>query len=533
MSQPKRSGEHPSEDPTAFDGDERRRAYAALRESEQRYRRLFERNVAGVVRSTFDGRILDCNDALARMLGYESASQLRSRSAQDLYADPSARDELVSALQVAGEVRNFEVTLLRLDGEEILVLANLSLAVGNNEVIEGTVIDITDLRRLEARLRQAQKMEAVGQLAGGVAHDFNNLLTSILGYTELALQKLRTEDPLHAYLTEARGAGERAASLTRQLLAFSRKQVLEPRPLDLNQVVAAFEELLRRTIGEDIELVTTLASDLGIVQADPGQVDQVLMNLAVNARDAMPGGGRLVIETANFESSVPYERGGVVIGPGRYVTVTVADTGHGMDQRTCDRIFEPFFTTKEPGKGIGLGLATVYGIVQQSGGYLWVFSEPGMGTAFTIYLPRIDEVPRGARPHRGTDPCLGGTETILVVEDDRRVRRLTETVLRTRGYQVLTAAAPDEALQLVEQHGLFPDLLLTDLVMPGRTGLELAKLVVARRPQTRVLMMSGYPRSTHLHEDRFASNVLFMSKPYSLSDLACKVREALDRELDG
>ncbi len=382
-------------------------------------------------------------------------------------------------------------------------------------------------RDLERQLQQAQKMEAIGQLAGGIAHDFNNLLTAIIGYSELILVRLPEDDPTVADVREIKGAGERAATLTRQLLAFSRKQIVDPRVLDLNAVVANMEKLLRRVIGEDIELRTVLAADLGRVKIDPGQVEQVVMNLAVNARDAMPRGGALVIETVNAELDEGYARTHVAVRPGPHVMLVVSDTGTGMDEATKARLFEPFFTTKTPGKGTGLGLATVYGIVKQAGGNIWVYSEPGHGTTFKVYLPRVDEAaePLGLEP---AGPPRGGFEVVLLVEDDAAVRALVREALGSYGYRVLEAADAEQALRLAEEHGAGIALLITDVVMPRTGGRELARRLTELRPDTKVLFLSGYTSDAILHHGILDRGVAFLQKPFTPEALARRVRQILD-----
>src|ERR1051326_293806 len=356
------------------------------------------------------------------------------------------------------------------------------------------------LRKSEEQFRQSQKLEAVGLLAGGIAHDFNNLLTAINGYSELALMKLKQEDPLHRNLEEIKKSGERAANLTRQLLAFSRKQMLQPRVLDLNSVVVDIEKMLRRLIGEDINLRTSFDPALGSTKADPGQIEQVVMNLAVNARDAMPAGGKLTIETANIYLDERYAREHVGVTPGRYVMLAVTDTGTGMDAETQARIFEPFFTTKGEGKGTGLGLSTVYGIVKQSGGNVWVYSEVGHGTTFKVYLPRVDEDAEEYKRTTETEEILRGTETILLAEDEEVVRTLACEILETYGYRVLEAAGGGAALLICEREKEQIDLLITDVVMPELSGRQLAERLKQLRPDMRVLYMSGYTDNAIVHQ---------------------------------
>ena len=382
--------------------------------------------------------------------------------------------------------------------------------------------------RLEAQYLQAQKMEAVGRLAGGVAHDFNNLLSVILTYAGFLLDEVREGDPLRADILEIQRAGEQAASLTRQLLTFSRKQVLQPEVMDLNTVVSGMEEMLRRLIGEDIELVIRLAGDLGIVRADPGQAEQVLMNLVVNCRDAMPEGGSLVIETANVELDETYASQHAAVRPGPYVMLAVTDTGCGMDEATKARIFEPFFTTKGTEQGTGLGLATVYGIVKQSGGHVWVYSEVGRGTTFKIYLPReLAAAEAAARPLR-TVTRAAGDATILLVEDEEAVRRAAQRILEAAGYTVLAAANGGEALLTCESHRGPVHLLLTDVVLPRMGGKDLAERLSKLRPGLLVLFMSGYTDDAIAHQGVLDPGTHFIPKPLNAADLTRKVREVLD-----
>jgi PAS domain S-box-containing protein len=380
----------------------------------------------------------------------------------------------------------------------------------------------------EEQLRQSQKMEAVGQLAGGIAHDFNNLLTAITGYSELGLRNLDSQNPLYSKLTEIKKAGDRAASLTRQLLAFSRKQILQPKVLDLNAVIPEMEKMLRRLIGEDIVLETVLESSLGQVKADPGQIEQIVLNLSVNARDAMLGGGRLTIETSNVSLEQAYRNQQVLIRAGHYVMLSVSDNGCGMEAETQARIFEPFFTTKELGKGTGLGLSTVYGIVKQSEGAIWVYSEVGKGTTFKIYLPRVDDVGHTSEQTRQLRPVPRGSETILVVEDEDIVRALSTEILEKHGYRVLSAANGPEGLRLCREFSGRIDLLITDVVMPQMSGRELAERLALIRPETRVLYMSGFTDDAIVRHGVLDDDVFFIQKPFSPDALAFKTRSVLD-----
>ncbi len=396
------------------------------------------------------------------------------------------------------------------------------------QAIANILATVSQRRRLEEQFRQAQKMEAVGQLAGGVAHDFNNLLTVISGFSDMVIGSLRPDDPSRQLLAEVRKAGERAAGLTRQLLAFSRQQVLAPRVLDLNDLVEDVAKMLARLIGEDMDLVTALALNLDKVRADPGQLEQVLMNLAVNARDAMPGGGKLTVETRNVELDESFAAVHPEVPPGSYVMLAVSDTGHGMDAETRVRIFEPFFTTKGPGKGTGLGLATVYGIVQQSHGFVYVYSEPGMGTTFKVYLPAVTGP---AAPKPASHPGVNlGTEMVLVVEDQDEVREFVVQVLRVSGYRVLAAGTAADGLSVCDRHDGPIHLALLDVVLPCMNGRELAERLTALRPGVKTLFMSGYTDTAVLRNGVVGPEADFIQKPFSPKSLIRKVRHVLDRK---
>jgi len=506
---------------------------AAQRESDARLARLVEHAPVGIFRSTRSGKVLAVNAALVRMLGYASAEEvLQLEMARDVYVDSAERQRLLDQHTYADrEYEEMEATWKRKDGGLLhveLIGRGARNAAGQIEYYETFVRDVTEQRRLQQELMQAQKMEAVGRLAGGIAHDFNNLLTAILGSAELALYTLSAGAPEREEVEEVRKAAMRAADLTRQLLAFSRQQVIAPRVLNPNEVVAGMDKMLRRLLGEDVELRTVLASDLGAVKVDPSQLEQVLLNLAVNARDAMPNGGKLTIETQNVELDQEYAHGHLSAQPGPYVMLAVSDTGVGMDAVTQVRIFEPFFTTKEQGKGTGLGLATVYGIVKQSGGWIWVYSEPGHGTSFKVYLPRVAEVATPIASSPVPPTSVRGSETILVVEDDETIRHLVLKMLKANGYTVLVAASGDEAERVAGQHDGPIHLLLTDVVLPGLNGREVARRLAATRAGISVLFLSGYTNDAIVRHGVLEPGVAFLQKPFTPTVLGRKVREVLD-----
>jgi two-component system cell cycle sensor histidine kinase/response regulator CckA len=507
-----------------------KRTFELLKNSELRYRSLFERNLAGVFCTAPDGTYLDCNEAYAHILGYPSREEVLSSTAFELYVNPSERAGRLARIRREKTFTNMEVRLRRKDGRFVWALQNVTLMedAQGNEFIEGTIIDITERKRLEEQLRQSQKMEAVGQLAGGVAHDFNNLLTVIKGYSRLVLDDPRPGEKVRANVEQIDAAAERAVSLTRHVLAFSRKQVLQPKVIDFNALMMNLDKMLRRLIGEDIVVETVAAPGLGLVKADPGQIEQVIMNLVVNARDAMPKGGKLTLETANVDLDADYAGDHDGVQPGRYVMLAVSYTGVGIDPEIQSRIFEPFFTTKELGRGTGLGLSTAYGIVKQSGGHIWVYSEPGEGTTFKIYLARVDHsadvIPQVAQPAAP----IRGTETIFLVEDDQQVRDLTHSVLTSSGYSVLVAENGPAVAKICEQYQDPVHLLLTDVVMPGLSGAEVAKRVSARWPNAKVLYMSGYTENSIVHHGVLDEGTFFLPKPFTPSTLTNKVREVLD-----
>jgi PAS domain S-box-containing protein len=503
----------------------------ARRESEATLRTLIEQAPLGIYRSTPAGAFLAANIALARILGYDSPTEVVTLNlTRDVYADPAERQRLLDRdTYTDREYDEVEATWKRKDGRRITVQLSVRAVRSDSgavEYYETFVRDVTDQRQLAQQLVQAQKMEAVGRLAGGVAHDFNNLLTVILSYSELLLEDRTPGDPEREDIEQIRKAAQGASALTRQLLAFSRQQVLEPKVLDINEVVAGTEKLLGRLLGADVKLTTLFATDLGQAKVDPGQLEQIVMNLAVNARDAMPEGGQLSIETANVEMDEDYVRGHAIAQPGRYVMLAVTDAGTGMDAETQARIFEPFFTTKEAGKGTGLGLATVYGIVKQSGGFIWVYSELGHGTSFKIYFPRVDAPIERATP--AAPAAAGGTETVLIVEDQAAVRHVTRRMLERHGYTVLEAPDGETALRIAEKYHGSIDLLLTDVVMPGLSGRQLATQLVALRPEMRVLYMSGYTDDAIMRHGILQNGVAYLQKPFTPELLAGKVRAVLD-----
>ncbi|MGA8013314.1 MAG: PAS domain S-box protein [Candidatus Acidiferrales bacterium] len=496
--------------------------------------RLISENAADMIAVVDpNGRRLYNSPAYARILGF-SNEELESTSFFD-QVHPDDRQVAEQAAKEAsggGEGRTVQYRMRHKDGSWHVIESRASAILDAHKEVEKLVIvnrDVSERRQLEEKFRQAQKMEAVGRLSGGVAHDFNNLLGVIIGYAEFLQESLAPEDKLRGSVDEILKAGKRAASLTRQLLAFSRQQVLDPKVLDLNGVVSDMEKMLRRLIGEDVELSTVLSPELGRLKADQGQLEQVVMNLVVNARDAMPQGGKLVIDTQNmvmddaFIRRYPYP---VQAGP--YVCLTVTDSGIGMDPETKARAFEPFFTTKEKGKGTGLGLSTVYGVVKQSGGYIDIDSSPGAGTTFKIYLPRVHDAIKAESP-TGTATSFTGNETILLAEDETSLRTLTRNTLELCGYKVLEAKDGIEALEVSDRHQGSIDLLLTDMVMPGMGGRALAQELTRRRPDIRLAYMSGYTGQAVGSQGPVDPGSVFLLKPFTREVLTRKIREALDR----
>jgi PAS domain S-box-containing protein len=516
------------------DVTQRRQVEEALRERKELFRTVLNHVPCGVFRKDRDSVYLGCNDQIARDLGLASSEELVGRTERDVALDPEeaarSRECDLRVVETGEPLLNVEEVQTRPGGTKAVILTSrvpLRDASGAVVGVLGVYQDITDRKRIEEQLRQAQKMEAVGQLAGGVAHDFNNLLTIINGYSDLLLQTLPADDPSRVLVEEIYKAGQRSAGLTRQLLAFSRRQVVAPRVLDLNALVCNAGKMLRRVIGEDVRLTTALDSGLCTVRADPGQIEQVLLNLAVNARDAMPTGGRLTIETRNVDLDDDYARTHPGARGGPHVLLAVSDTGCGMPPEVKARVFEPFFTTKGPGKGTGLGLATVYGIVQQAGGHVGVSSEVGVGTTFEVYLPR-ENTPAAAKPRSGLLAPPRGTETVLLVEDEDGVRALTRCVLTGCGYTVLEAAEGDEAVRAAAGHTGPIHLLVSDVVMPGPGGRAVADRVAELRPGVRVLFVSGYTDDVVVRHGVLQEGVSFLQKPFSPIVLAHRVREILD-----
>jgi PAS domain S-box-containing protein len=511
-----------------------RSAQEGMRRSEINFRSLVTHAPYGVCRCDSAGILLDVNPALVAMLGYASGTELVGQNLANLYSDSQQWFGLADYLRSLQKFHGLNADWVRKDRS--IVSVRLSGRAfrdeGNSIFFELFAEDVTERRALEQQLRQAQKMEAVGRLAGGIAHDFNNLLMVISGYSEFLLERIGTDPTLRGHAQEIANAAERATSLTRQLLAFSRKQMLAPKIVDLNGVVAENVKMLTRLIGEDIDLVMIPGPDLGAVKADPGQIEQVIMNLAVNARDAMPQGGKLTIETANVTLDANYARFHAPVTPGDYVMLAISDTGMGMDADTQAHIFEPFYTTKGL-KGTGLGLSTVYGIVKQSEGYIWLYSEAGKGTSFKIYLPRFSATGEtlATQPSLARDQATRGHETVLLVEDEENLRRLARQALANQGYSVIDAPDGAAAIQISQEHKGPIHLLLTDVIMPGMNGRELANKISPTRPEMRVLYMSGYTENHIGHNGTLDQGISLLQKPFTLPALKAKVREMLDTPL--
>lgn len=520
----------------AHDITEQYQAREALQRAEAEYRSLFENAIEGIVRSTPAGQFVRANPAMARMLGYESTEALRSAIhdlERQVYADPEKRREFRRIQERDGFVKDFECQWVRRDGRKIWVSITARAIRDSQEktqYYEGFVEDVTTRKVLEAQLRQSQKMEAIGLLAGGIAHDFNNLLTVIIGCSDVLDGQPSVDASSKELVREIRKAGERAANLTHQLLAFSRKQILQPENLLLNRLVAETEKMLRRLIGENIRLGVHLDANLGYITADPVLLEQIILNLAVNARDAMPEGGDLRISTANCQVDEAAARDQPGLAPGAFVVLEISDTGCGMDEATKARIFEPFFTTKEQGKGTGLGLATVYGSVKQSGGYIEVRSDAGQGSTFRIYLPRARGGGKAEPSSVHKELNARGAETVLLAEDEDAVRAFTALVLRSNGYQVLEARNGPDALRISQEYTGPIALLVTDVIMPQMSGRKLAELLTPARPDLRVIYLSGYTDDDLFQQGVSKTETAFVQKPFSAKTLTQMVREVLDRE---
>ena len=512
----------------------RKQASEALRLSEVSFRSVIENAPYGIYRAQASGKLLLVNPALQKMLGYDSQAELLLLNlTTDVYVDPLEHQRVNDLFTKQKEFTDVQVDWKRKDGTPIKARCSgwfVKSAIDGAAYFEVFAEDVTEKWLLERQLRMAQKMEAVGRLSGGIAHDFNNLLGVIIGYSQVLKRTLPPGTAFLEHAEEIEKAGQRAASLTRQLLAFSRQQVLAPAVLNLNSLISEMEKMLPRLIGEDIEIVIALDPAIGRVKADHGQLEQVVMNLAVNARDAMPDGGKVVITTANAVLDETWTRSHPGSKAGDFVMLSVADTGTGIDSETLAHIFEPFFTTKERGKGTGLGLATVYGVVKQSGGYVWVESALGKGTAFQIYLPRIEELVSVPEPVAPIVEAFRGAETILLVEDADALRKLTHMLLEQHGYHVLVAANGAAALQLVEQKPERIDLLLTDVIMPGLNGRALAERLEILQPSLKVLYMSGYTDDAIVNHGVLESGTQLLHKPFSEESLIRKVREVLDAD---
>lgn len=508
------------------------RLYETLKSSEEKYRAFFEQNPAGTYISTADGEILECNPALVRMFGFASPQELKGTNISALFPSQEQHQRFFEQLKTKHQLASYEQEYRRKDGSALPATVN---AIGtfdqHEELIEisGFLIDETERKRTEKHLLQAQKMEAIGRLAGGIAHDFNNLLGVILGSSSLILENEHTPSPFRREVQDILDASRHAASLTRQLLAFSRKQVLQPTLLNLNHVIQDVDMILRRLIGEDIEIRTVLAPDLAFVKTDSSQIEQVILNLCVNARDAMPKGGSITIETTNVTADAVFAAQHIPMQPGRYARLSVSDTGTGMDKTTLSHIFEPFFTTKSPEKGTGLGLSTVYGIVKQSGGYISAYSEPNQGTTIFIYLPAMESAKELVTTAELKPAAIvRGTETILLVEDAAALRTLTRKILETCGYKVLEAEDAKRAIQILEEYNHPVDLLLTDVIMPQMSGPALATYLLAKEPMLKVLFMSGYTDDAIADNGLLKPGAVLLEKPFTMQALTEKIREILD-----
>jgi len=510
---------------------ERKLIEETLKQSEEKFSKAFHSNPAAIVIADISNEsYLEVNETFERITGYRHDDIVgRKWSELRLWDEPHDRDKALNQLMKEGRIRNFEFRFRKKSGELGTGLFSAELIdINGHQCAITASVDITERRRLEMQLRQAQKLEELGRLAGGVAHDFNNLLTVINGYSDFLLKKLSVHDPLYPSAQEINKAGERAASLTKQLLAFSRKQIIEPRLVDLNMIINDAQRLFQRLIGEDIELAMSLDPLLGPVMGDPDQIHQVLMNLIVNARDAMSDGGKLEVTTKN----VDLDESAAGVHPdavrGSYVLTTVTDTGSGMSEETMHSIFDPFFTTKAQGEGTGLGLAIVYGIIRQSGGWIEVSSKLGQGASFSIYLPRVDAISVQKQARLPATLTLRGGETVLLVEDQEEVRRLTRTILESYGYHVLEAPNGDEALRVAKEYSSEIHLLLTDVILPGMNGKTLSRQLRVLRPKLKVLFTSGYPADVISRRGVLEQDVAYLPKPFTPGSLAAKIRDVLE-----
>jgi len=520
-----------------------KQAEDALRESEEKYRTLYDSSRDAVMLITPDKVFLNGNPACVKMFGCRNEDEFIFLTPAALSPEyqpdgDSSVEKSQKMISIAMEQGShfFEWKHKRVDGEEFystVLLASMKLY--GKKILQATVRDITEHKKLETQLLQAQKMEAIGKLAGGVAHDFNNILTTIIGNAELALMDVIKDESLRTGIEEIKKAGKRAASLTRQLLAFSRKQIIQPKILNINELLTDIEKMLGRLIGEDIELLTIPEPALWQVKIDPGQIEQVIINLAVNARDAMPKGGKLTIETDNADLNENYFREHGIEGEksGHYVVLAVSDTGSGMDKKTQEHIFEPFFTTKEVGKGTGMGLSTIYGIIKQNNGFVWVYSEPGQGATFKVYLPEVKKDADLEKKEQTHVDDLSGSETVLIVEDNDSLRNFAQKILHIYGYRTLNAENGEDALMVCKEHDGRIDLMITDVVMPKIGGREAAKRLQPLYPQMKVIYMSGYTDNAIVHHGVLEPGLNFLEKPFTPEGLARKVREVLDAERFG
>ncbi len=511
------------------------RTREAIQKSEEKFQTIFEGMKVGIALVNGDGKIMESNQTLQKMLGYRG-EELYGKGLTELAHPEDANQDMDDYQELmAGKKTHYQLErrYLRKDGEILWGRLSVSLPYGTEELPSYTIHmieDITGWKQLEMQFLRFQKMETVGQLAGGIAHDLNNLFTILNGYSQLSLLEVKEDHPLRGNLEEIQKTTARAAQLTHHLLAMSRRQVLDMKVVDLNRLLESLETMLRRIIGEDIELILDLKSDLGKVKVDPGQTEQVILNLVVNARDAMPNGGKLLIQTSNIELDETYVRSHFDVTPGRYVLLSVTDTGCGMGPEVREKIFDPFFTTKEKGKGTGLGLSTVYGIVKQSGGHIWVYSERNHGTTFKIYLPSVGEEACHLSRTEEVSDFPKGDETILLVEDEDALRSLAARILRDQGYRVLEAPNGGEAMKFARELARETiHLLVTDLVMPQMGGKELVEQFTLLHPESRILFISGYTDGVMVHHASLSPGTPFLQKPFSPMELAKKVREVLDR----